>query len=316
MSGTQPTRALPGADVDSAAAAERRAVLPAEAVVAVAGVGALDAAPRRGRYVMALSTPRGAGGVVLLVVVVLAVILGPLVLPYGPYDQQADALLGPGAHHLLGTDQVGRDLLSRILAGTRVDLVITLIAVPIAAVCGTFLGLIGVLSNLLGAILQRVFDVLLGVPAIILGIGVAMALTPGMRSVIVAIVLAATPMFGRQARAALLSQLPLDYVAAARVLGFSKRRIMIHHILPNVMDVVFVRTAIVMAHAITIEGGLSVVGLGIQSPKPSLGSMIKEGSAYLTGTPMYALGPIVVVVVLVSGYTLLSDALNRAVLRS
>jgi peptide/nickel transport system permease protein len=316
MSGAQPTQPLQGAGINAATAPEGKPVSPADEAAAVGGSGAPDLGQHRGRYVMALATPRGAGGVMLLVLVVLAVVLGPIVLPYGPYDQRADALLGPGAHHLLGTDQVGRDLLSRILAGARVDLVITLIAVPIAAVVGTLLGLIGVLSDLLGAIFQRLFDVLLGVPAIILGIGAAMALTPGMRSVIVAVVLVATPMFGRQARAALLSQLPLDYVAAARVLGFSKRRIMIHHILPNVMDVVFVRIAIVMAHAITIEGGLSVVGLGIQSPKPSLGSMIKEGSAYLTGTPMYALGPIIVVIVLVTGYTLLSDALNRAVLRS
>lgn len=247
--------------------------------------------------------------------VVLVSVVGPFLLPYGPFEQGRDSLQGPSAAHLLGTDEVGRDLLARVLAGARVDLVITLIAVPIAAVAGTLLGLVAVLSRFADTLVQRMFDVLIGVPAVILGIGVALAISPGMESVIIAITLVTMPIFGRQARGALLGQLSLDYVAAAEVLGYPRRRVMVRHILPNIVDVIFVRFAVEMAHAIMIEGGLSVVGLGIQSPQPSLGSMIKDGSSYLFETPLYALAPIFVVVLLVIGYIMVSDALNRAVLR-
>jgi peptide/nickel transport system permease protein len=268
-----------------------------------------------GRYAQALRSPRGAAGLTVVLLVVLLAVFVPLFLPYGEYEQGIDALSGPSGKHLLGTDEVGRDLLARLLAGTRVDLVITLIAVPISAAAGTLFGLLGMLSRFVGGAFQRVFDVLLGVPAVILGVAVAIAIAPGMKSVIVAIVLVTLPMFGRQAGSALASQLPLDYVAAAEVLGFPRRRVMLRHVLPNIIDAIFVRIAFTMAQAITIEGGLSVIGLGIQSPQSSLGSMIKGGSAYLLTTPLYALAPVGVVIILVVGYTMVSDALNQAVLR-
>lgn len=269
-----------------------------------------------GRYRRALTAPRGMTGALIVLVVVVAAVVIPFLLPFDAYEQGPDALTTPSGGHLLGTDEVGRDLLARVLAGTRVDLIITLIAVPISAAVGTLLGLLGMISRLSGSFLQRVFDVLLGVPAVILGVGVAIAVTPGMTSVIIAIVLVTMPVFGRQAGSALAGQLPLDYVAAAEVLGFPRSRTMLRHVLPNIIDVILVRFAVVMAQAITVEGGLSVIGLGIQSPQPSLGSMIKDGSAYLLDTPVYALAPIGVVVLLVVGYTMVSDAMNEAVLRT
>lgn len=269
----------------------------------------------RNRYGIAFRSAQGIIGLSIVLLIVLISVVGPWLLSQGPFEQGPDSLIAPGGTHLLGTDELGRDLLARVLAGTRVDLVITLIAVPVAAVAGTLLGLLGSLSATVGGLLQRTFDVLLGVPALILGIGVAIVLLPGRTSVIVAIILVTMPVFGRQANNALQQQLPLDYVAAARVLGYPKRRVMMRHILPNVIDVVFVRFAIEIAHAITIEGGLSVVGLGIQAPQPSLGSMIKDGSGYLIERPLYALAPVAVVVLLIIGYTMLSGALNQAVLR-
>jgi len=268
-----------------------------------------------GRYARAFRSVKGAVGAGLVLMIVLISLIAPLLLRFGPYDQGADGLVGPTGSHLLGTDEVGRDLLARLLAGTKVDLVITLIAVPISAAVGTVLGLIGMLSRWLGTLFQRIFDVLLGVPAVILGVGVAIAIPPGIESVIIAIVMATLPMFGRQAGTALAGQLPLDYVAAAEVLGYPRRRVMFRHVLPNIVDAVFVRIAVAMAQAITVEGGLSVIGLGIQPPEPSLGSMIKDGSANLTSVPLYALAPVMVVVLLVVGYTMISDALNEAVLR-
>ena len=272
-------------------------------------------APRPGRYREAFGSVKGRLGLAVILLVVLGAVLGPLFLPHGPYEQGRDALTTPNGTYPLGTDEVGRDLLARVLAGTRVDLIITLIAVPIAAVVGTLLGLVGMLNRHIGNFAQRVFDVLLGVPAVLLGVSVAIAVDPGVSSVIVAIVLVTTPIFGRQTRSSALGQTSLDYVSAAEVLGFPRHRIMLRHVLPNIIDAIFVRVAVVMALAISIEGGLSVIGLGVQSPQPSLGSMIKDGGSYIYDVPLYALAPVFVVIVLIVGYTMVSDALNEAVLR-
>jgi len=272
--------------------------------------------PGRGRYAKALRTRPAVASLTVLALIVLVAVALPFFLPYGPNEQGREALAAPGGTHPLGTDEVGRDLLARLIAGTRVDLLVTLIAVPIAAVAGTLLGLIGAVSPATGGFFQRVFEVLLGVPGIILGIAVAMAMGAGETAVIVAIVLITAPSFGRQARSSLLTQLSREYVAAAEVLGYSRVRVTFRHILPNMVDVVFVRFAMEMARAITIEGSLSVVGLGIQPPQASLGALISDGSAYLLDRPLYAMAPVVVVVVLVFCYIALSNALNKAVLRS
>lgn len=279
------------------------------------GEAAIALVRPHGRYREAFRSAKGRIGVGLVLIVVLSAFIGPLVFTHGPFQQGPDALTTPNRAHLLGTDEVGRDLLARVLAGTRVDLIITLIAVPISAVLGTLLGLVGMLNRHIGNLAQRAFDVLLGVPAVLVGVGVAIAFEPSERSVIVAIILVTTPIFGRQTGSAVLSQTSLDYVSAAEVLGFPRRRIMLRHVLPNIVDVVFVRVAVVMALAISVEGGLSVTGLGIQPPEPSLGSMIKAGGSYLYGVPLYALAPVFVVVVLIVGYTMVADALNEAVLR-
>ena len=219
----------------------------------------IEVAPRRGRYAEAFRSAKGRTGVALVGIVVLAAVFGPFFLSYGPFEQGRDALTTPSSNHLLGTDEVGRDLLARVLAGTRVDLIITLIAVPIAAVTGTMLGLIGMVNRPIGNLAQRVFDVLLGVPAVLVGVGVAIAIEPGQTSVIVAIILVTAPIFGRQTGSAVAGQISLDYVTAAEVLGYPRHRIMLRHVLPNIIDAIFVRVAVVMALAISVEGGLSVI---------------------------------------------------------
>lgn len=283
---------------------------PSEVAAAAAGGDA-----RGGRYARAWRSARLRIGLCIVVVVTLAAVVGPWLLSYGPFEQGPDALQTPSGTHLLGTDEVGRDLLARVLAGTRVDLLITLIAVPIAAVSGTLLGLSGLLQHHVGQLMQRLFDVLLGVPAVLLGVGVAIAVNPGKLSIVIAIVLVTAPIFGRQTGTAVAGQVALDYVTAAEVLGYSRVRITFRHVLPNIVDAIFVRIAVVMALAISVEGGLSVIGLGIQAPEPSLGAMIKSGGTYLYDVPLYALAPVGVVILLIVGYTMIADALNEAVLR-
>ncbi|MFD4656461.1 ABC transporter permease [Kitasatospora sp. NPDC058444] len=262
----------------------------------------------------ALRTRRGRTGALLVLLVVLLGLLGPL-LAADPYRQGPDALAGPSAAHLLGTDEVGRDLLARALAGIRTDLLVCLLAVPAAAVLGTALGLLGGLNRLLGEAVQRLFDLLLGLHGLLLGLALALLVRPGPGSVAATIVLGALPSFGRQARAALIAQLARDHVVAARVLGVPRGRILRRHVLPNVVDATTALLAVAMAHAVKIEGGLSVLGLGIQPPSPSLGTMINTGSKYLFLHPGYALTPVVLLGLLVFGLTLLADSFNRERLR-
>lgn len=276
-----------------------------------------DEAPvrRRNRYLTGITTGRGITGLTLIAAIVLAGLVVPLLLSSGPLRQTADALAQPSGAHPLGTDEVGRDILARVLGGIRVDLLLALVAVPTAAILGTGLGMLGAVGGLAGGTVQRLFDVLLGFPGVVLGVAVGIALGPGFGAVLVTIVLFALPAFGRQARVATLGQLSRDYVSAARVLGTSRGRVLVGHMLPNISDAVLVRAAVGVAQAIQIEGGLSVVGLGIQPPRPSLGSMIAGGSQYLSSSPLYPLVPVLVVFVLIFGCTLLADALNKAVLR-
>lgn len=277
-----------------------------------------SAAPssRRNPYLAGLLSPRGIAGISLIAIILLCSLIVPLFLDYGPLQQSSAALAPPGTGgHLLGTDEVGRDLLARVLSGVRADALISVIAVPIAAVLGSGLGLLSGLYRRTGGIIQRVFDVLLGFPGIVMGVAIGIATSPGIVSVIIAVVLVTVPAFGRLTRLTALSQLSRDYVSAAVVVGTPRWRIIARHVLPNVADTILVRAAVAVAQAIQIEGGLSVVGLGIQPPQASLGSMISAGSPYLSDHPLYSLVPVAVVFVLVLGCTMLADALNKAVLR-
>jgi peptide/nickel transport system permease protein len=291
------------------------AVIP-PALAQDAYVNGIPAEVRRARhpYWEVLRSPRGLAGILLIVgLTVFAFIAGEFV--DGPLKQSAGALMSPSLGHPFGTDELGRDILARLASGLRLDLLIILIAVPAAGAVGTLAGLVGMLNETISTAMQRVFDVLLGLPSVLLGVLVAIVLSPGRLAVVVAIVLATVPIFGRQARNGLLSQRPREYVTAAQVLGASNWRLLRRHILPNVMDSILVRGVTTTAEAIKIEGSLSVIGLGIQPPQASLGSMIKGGAPYLFDLPTYALSSVAVIVLIVMGCTLLSDALNATVVR-
>jgi peptide/nickel transport system permease protein len=264
-----------------------------------------------------LRTPRGAIGLTLVALVVLAGLIPPLFMRWGPLDQTAQPLLPAWTwSHPLGTDEVGRDILARVLAGIRLDTVLVLIAIPISCILGTGLGMLGAVSARAGNAAQWIFNVILGFPGVVLGVVVTIPFQPGRTAVLVAMTLSTIPLFGRQARITTLAQLSRDYVSAAVVAGTPRREIVLRHIVPNVLDSVIVRVAPAVAAAIVLEGALSVVGLGIQPPDASLGQMIATGSQYLSVYPMYSLGPVIVLFVAVLGLSLVGDALNQAMLRS
>lgn len=267
------------------------------------------------RYLTAVRTPRGAIGAGLLGLLVLLAVLAPVLLPAGYDDQSGKALAGASAAHWMGTDELGRDILARTIFGLRTDLTLLLTAVPASAIVGTLLGLTGALSRWLGSGVQRLLDVILGFPGLVLGMSVVLVIGTGWLSLFVSLFIIGLPLFGRQARAGLQVEQEREYVLAARVLGVPRRTVVTRHVLPNIVDPIVVNAAVYMVIAIFIEAGLSIVGLGIQPPIPSLGTMLNTGARYLEVHPAYVMGPGLVLLLLTLAFTLLSNALNKAVLR-
>jgi peptide/nickel transport system permease protein len=257
---------------------------------------------------------RPAIGISLAVIalIALAALVVPPFLPYGPNELASpEALTAPSLDHPLGTDELGRDLLARLLAGVRVSLLVIVIAVPASLLAGGLLGLFSSAGRWTDTPVQRLFDVVLAFPALILGLAFAALMGVGVGAVIVTAAVSTTPMFGRVLRGAVRSQAARDYVLSERVLGVSTPRLYLRHILPNCFDVLLVQTALACSTAVFLEGGLSFLGLGVPPPDASLGSLLNASLTFLTSSPFYAVGPLVVISALVLCFTLLADALNR-----
>ncbi|WP_063730578.1 ABC transporter permease [Streptomyces sp. RTd22] len=271
--------------------------------------------PTLARYLSAFRTPRGVIGLSILAIMVLAALLAPVLFP-GGYDQQgSNALTGPSAQHIFGVDEFGRDIFIRSVYGLRVDLSLILTAVPLSMAVGTLIGLAGAISEWLGAGLQRVLDVVIGFPGLILGICLVAILGPGWFPLFLTILIGGLPTTGRLARGAWLTQQGREYVLAARVLGVPRRKLLVRHVLPNAMDAIVVNGAVWMVIGVYIEAGLSIVGLGVQPPTPSIGVLLNNGLRFVTQAPTYIIGPGVVLLLLSVGFSLISDALNEAVNR-
>lgn len=262
------------------------------------------------RYSRALRTPRGAAGAILLLVLVTLAVAAPLLFPGGYDVQSRDALALPTWSSPFGTDEVGRNVFVRAVYGTRTDLSLVAIAVPIAAVVGTLLGLLGIVNRTAGNLAQRFLDLIMGFPSLILGICVTLVLGPGWPALVLAMTIYALPAFGRLARATLLSQENRDYVSAARMLGVSRSRIMGRHILPHTLDTMVAQMVVAAVASIYLESSLSIVGLGVQPPEPSLGVLLNNGARYMEDQPFYVLGPALVLFLLVLGFSLLADAVT------
>jgi peptide/nickel transport system permease protein len=268
------------------------------------------------RYLGALRRPKGLIGAGILLVMSLAALLAPLIFPGGVDLQSRDSFLPPSLIHPFGTDELGRDIFVRCIYALRISLSLVLVAVPVAAVIGTLMGLSGSVSRPLGDVCQRIFDLILGFPSLVLGICIVIIIGPGWLSLAVTIGIFSLPQFGRLARAVLVSEEGREYVLAARVLGVGKARVMSRHILPNALDPIFVQVSLSMIGGIFVESALSIVGLGIQPPTPSLGTLLNVGVRYVYVQPMYTAGPILMLLLLALAFNLVADALNAAVLRT
>lgn len=268
---------------------------------------------RRRPVVKALTRGQGLAGVLLVVVVGVAGLLAPWLAPFDPNQQISGAnLLGPSAEHWFGTDTVNRDVFSRVLHGIRINLQIIFIAVPIGAILGSLLGLVSTMHSAVDVVAQRVFDVVLAFPALILAIALAAIVGPGALTVGIVIVVAEIPVFGRNVRTQVLRIRELPFVEASEVIGASRWFTLRTHVLPNAMEPLAIQLALSMSVAVFVESAMSFIGIGVRPPEPSLGSIVADAVPNLDINAAFAIGPLVVIAALVLGFLLIAQALGSA----
>ena len=266
----------------------------------------------------AVSKPLGAAGAAIVVLVVLAAVFAPVVAPYDPYSSNLNEeglpvrLEGPSVSFPLGTDAIGRDVLSRIIYGARVSLFVGLGAVALGTLFGAFVGLVsGYFAGKVDQVLQRVVDTLMAIPAIVLALAVITMLEPGLFNIILVIAIVIAPGTSRVVRGAVLTIKENVYVEAARSIGATGDRIVFRHILPNVVAPIIVIASIWVGNAIVIEAALSYLGLGTPPPTPTWGGMLAlEGRRHLENAPWLALAPGAAISVTVLAVNMLGDALR------
>ncbi len=276
------------------------------------------AAPRASGWRKALakarSNPTTLAGAVICLIILAAAILAPWIAPHDPAEQDIISRLAPpGGDYPLGTDQFGRDILSRLLWGARISLTVSLGAIALAGVIG---GAIGMVSGYIGGrfdlFVMQVMDVLLSFPSLILGLIVVALLGPDLVNLVVAIALTAIAPFARIARAPTLALKERAFVEAGHALGYSHLRIVFRHILPNILPEVMVMATLWMATAVRVEASLSFIGLGVKPPTPTWGGMTRDGFENILDSPWLAVFPGLAILLLVLGLNMVGDGLRDA----
>jgi len=258
--------------------------------------------------------PMGAFGMITLVVLLFLAAFAPVLAPYSPIEQHPGLeLRPPSGQFWLGSDDLGRDLLSRILYGARISFIVGVVATALGAFVGVSTGLMsGYLGGWVDSVIMRFYDALLAFPGVIIGIAVISVLGPSTLNVAYALAIGGMPFFARLMRSSVLSERERDYVYAARCIGARDHRIMVQHVLPNTLAPLLVQLSLAMGFAVLAEAGLSFLGLGTQPPDPSWGSMLNDSRAYLREAPWFGLWPGVALTILLVGLNYLSDALRDA----
>jgi ABC-type dipeptide/oligopeptide/nickel transport system permease subunit len=258
--------------------------------------------------------PSAVAGFVILLVLVLSAILAPVLTPYDPTQQQlAQVLQHPSLKHPLGTDQLGRDLLARILYGGRLTLFIGAIAVAVGVALGVPLGIVsGFYRGSVDMVIQRVMDLMLAFTSFLLALTLVSLLGVGLTNVIVAVGIATIPRFARLVRASVLTIREISYVEASRALGAADRRVLWRHVLPNAVAPVIVQATLSMGATILTAAGLGFLGLGVQPPTPEWGAMLGQGRNYIFSNPSVTTFPGLAIFLAVMGFNLLGDGLRDA----
>ncbi len=240
-------------------------------------------------------------------------LLADLVAPYPPTAVDATSMFqGPSARHPFGTDRFGRDLLSRILFGVQVSLGIAGASIAAAAAAGSALGLLAGMGYRTDQLLGRVMDVFFAFPPILLAVGIAAVLGAGPGSAVIAIAVVYAPLFFRVVRGSVLAESAQAYVEAAEALGLGPGAVLARHILPNVVSPIIVQTAVCLSYAILIESALSYLGVGVQPPTPSWGTILNEGKEFLAFAPWVSLFPGGFIMLAVLAFNVIGDGLRDA----
>ncbi|HEY3232484.1 MAG TPA: nickel transporter permease [Roseiflexaceae bacterium] len=267
---------------------------------------------RRRQLGYALRQPSIAVALVILLLFLLAALFAPLLSPNDPVAQNVSAgLLPPAPEHLLGTDKLGREMLSRILYGARISLIVGLLVVAIASTLGTLLGLVaGYLGGWADEALMRVTDIFFAFPALILAMAITGALGRSLQNALIAISAVTWPVYARLIRGQVLSLKEREFVLAARAVGVPRRWIVLRHLLPNTLAPLLVQASFDMGAAITSVAGLSFIGFGAQPPTPEWGVMISEGRNYIATQWWLPTFPALAILLVVGGFNLLGDGLR------
>ncbi len=239
---------------------------------------------------------------------------GPLIAPYNPYDFDLPrARQPPSASHIFGTDELGRDIFSRIIVGARYTIGISVASVALGVIIGVVLGLIsGYLGGLWDTVIQRIVDVMLAFPTVLLAIALVASLGQGVLSLIIAIAISTFPVYARLVRGVVLQIVGEDYIAAAKLLGKSRLYIMFRHVLPNSISPIVVQATYYMGLSILLASALGFLGLGVPPPTPEWGAMIGSGRTYLFSSPHIVFFPGIFIMISALSFNLLGDGLRDA----
>ena len=256
--------------------------------------------------------PRAALGLGLVGLAAAAALLAPLMAPYGPDTPDfVNTLAPPSQIHWLGTDELGRDVLSRIIYGAQTSLFVGVLSVAVAAFAGTALGLVaGYFGRFIDALIMRIMDVVFAFPSILLALAITAVLGPSLNNAVLAIAVVNLPVFARIARAQTLVVRELEFVEAKRALGFGTTNILMRTILPNILAPVIVQGSLLFASAIITESYLSFLGLGVQPPTATWGNMLRNAIGFLDMAPWLAWFPGLAIFLVVLGFNLLGDGLR------
>jgi peptide/nickel transport system permease protein len=289
-----------------------------EPALATDGGGDVEAGwadmPQRRRRLAFLGkwrNPIGMIGAGIIVFNLLVALFGPVVWRIDPDAQPYDRLLPPSWTNPLGTDELGRDTLARIIHGSQVSLQVGLTAVGIALVAGTLLGLLsGFYKGVTDSLLMRLVDIMFALPGLVLAIVIAGLLGPSRRNAMIAIGIVITPAFARVVRGAVLEVMGYPYIESSRALGASSFRLMLRHLMPNILAPVLVLITVYLSTAILSEAALSFLGLGTQPPEASWGGMLNSARAYVDVSPWLSIFPGLAIMIVVLGFNFLGDGLR------
>ncbi|WP_107840148.1 ABC transporter permease [Metasolibacillus meyeri] len=253
-------------------------------------------------------------GTAIVIFFILLAVIGPWIAPQGINDQNlSQRLLPPSKEFWFGTDDLGRDIFSRILHGARISLTVGFSAVIISATVGSFLGIIaGYYGKWIDTIISRIFDIMLAFPSILLAIAVVSILGPSLRNALIAIAIINIPSFGRLIRSRVLSIKEEEYIHAAKAIGMKNSRILWRHILPNSMTPVIVQGTLAIATAIIEAAALGFLGLGAEAPQPEWGKMLADARIFLLNAPWAMIFPGLSIMLTVVGFNLMGDGLRDA----